>query len=179
MKLPSSSDLAKLPDLFQVRYALYAATKVAHLTALPEAATCLKVVGDYLDGKATKEDCRVAATAAADAAYVAANAAYVAANAAANADAAAAYAADAANVAYVAANAAAYVAANAAAYAAAYVAATAADAAYYATHAATAAAYAAAAYSKKTKLGLVKDLRRYYEELLNFDAISESYLLGT
>ena len=96
MKLPSSSDLAKLPDLFQVRYALYAATKVAHFNTLPEAATCLKVVEAYLDGKASKEDCRVAATAAysdtaayAAAAYAAAYAAYAASDAAYAADAAA------------------------------------------------------------------------------------------
>ena len=104
MKLPSSSDLAKLPDLFQVRYALYAATKVAHFNTLPEAATCLKVVEAYLDGKASKEDCRVAATAAYSDTAAYAAAAY----AAAYADAA-----DAADAAYAAADyAAAYAAAR-------------------------------------------------------------------
>ena len=155
MILPTQQDLAKLPHLFQVRYALYAATKVAHLTTLPEAATCLRVVGDYLDSKASKEDCRVAATAA----Y------------AANAASAASAAADAANAAATAAY---------AAYYDAYAAAAAADAANAAAavHAAAHAA-GAAAHSKQTKATLVADLRRYYEELLNFDAISESYLLGT
>jgi len=156
MTLPTQQELAKLPHLFQVRYALYAATSVANLTTLPEAATCLRVVQDYLDGKASKADCR-AANAAANAAY------------AANAAADAAYAA--------------YYAANAAADAAdaAYAAANAAAAAYYAANAAAAAgAYAAAnaAAGNKAKAALVKDLRRYYEELLNFDSISEAYLLG-
>ena len=137
MILPTQQDLAKLPHHFQVRYALYAATKVAHLTTLPEAATCLKVVGDYLDGKASKEDCRVAATAA--------------------------YSATAATAAY-------------AAYAA-FHAAYAAHAANAAVHATYAAADAAGATRRDTT-ALVADLRRYYEELLNFDAISESYLLG-
>ena len=151
MILPTQQDLAKLPHLFQVRYALYAATKVAHLTTLPEAATCLRVVGDYLDSKASKEDCRVAATAA----Y------------AANAASAASAAADAANAAATAAY---------AAYYDAYAAAAAADAAYYDAYAAAAAADAAGATRRDTT-ALVADLRRYYEELLNFDAISESYLL--
>ena len=143
MTLPTQHDLAKLPHLFQVRYALYAATQVAHLATLPEAATCLRVVEAYLDGKASKEDCRVATRATA---YAAAVAAY----------------ADAATR-----------AAFYAAYAAAY-----ANAVYAAAAAYSANAAADAAYSKKTKLDLVKDLRRHYEELLNFDAISESYLLG-
>ena len=166
MILPTTLDLAKLPHHFQVRYALYAATQVAHLATLPEAATCLRVVEAYLDGKASKEDCRVAATAAysATAAYAAhaAAAAYAAAAGAAHAAAAAAYAA----AAYDAYAAAAY--ADVAAYAAAYVAARVADYAAGATGA-----------TRRDTTALVADLRRYYEELLNFDAISESYLLGT
>ena len=158
MTLPTQQELAKLPHLFQVRYALYAATKVAHLTKVPQAATCLRVVEAYLAGKASKADCRVAGDAAAGAAYYAARAAYAAAGAAYYAAAAGAAAAGAA------AN-----AANA----------TAAANAANATAAADAAANAAyAAAGNKAKAALVKDLRRYYEELLNFDSISEAYLLG-
>ena len=154
MILPTQQELAKLPHLFQVRYALYAATSVSYLTTLPEAATCLKVVGDYLDGKASKEDCKVTATAASYAAAAVAAAAYDAAavasaNAAAHAAGAAAADADAAT--------------RAAFYAA-----------FHAAYAAAVAAFIAA----DAKLDLAKDLRRYYKELLNFDAISESYLLG-
>ena len=168
MTLPTQYELAKLPHLFQVRYALYAATSVSHLATLPEVATCLRVIGDYLDGKATKEDCRVAAYAAYGA-YADAAAAYAYAYAAHAATAAADAAAYAAHAATAAADAAAYAdaAANAAYYTAAY-----ADA--DAVHAAA----NAAAHSKQAKATLVADLRRYYEELLNFDAISEQYLLG-
>ena len=103
---------------FYVSYALdcakYANSKVK---PLPEALKAIEIVELYLLGKATKEECKVAA----DAAYTAYTAVYTV-YTAANADAA-----------YTAAN-----AANAAANAAA-------DAAYYAYTAATAAAAATAA----------------------------------
>jgi len=131
MRLPTTRDLVKLPHLYQVRYALYAATKVAHLTKLPQAATCLRVVEAYLAGKASKEDCRVAANAAAE------NAAYYAAKAAC--------------------------------------AITAEDVIIYADYAAW---FAYFITDSSFKLELIADLRRYYEELLNFDAIADQYLLG-
>ena len=181
MTLPTHEDLAKLPHLFQVRYALYAATSVSHLATLPEVAACRRVVEAYLDGKASKEDCRVAATAAYGAYAAAVAASYTVAVAAAAYDAAAVASANAAaHAAGAAADADADAATRAAYYAAAVAAAYAVAAAAYGATAVTAAdaAVHAAAHSKQAKATLVADLRRYYEELLNFDAISESYLLG-
>ena len=179
MTLPTHEDLAKLPHLFQVRYALYAATSVSHLATLPEVAACRRVVEAYLDGKASKEDCRVAATAAYGAYAAAVAASYTVAVAAAAYDAAAVASANAAaHAAGAAADADADAATRAAYYAAAVAVTAAAHAAVYAAAYAAAAYAADAAHSKQARATLVADLRRYYEELLNFDAISESYLLG-
>jgi len=112
---------------FYIEYALYCAKYAnAKVEPLPEALKAIAIVEAYLLGKATKEDCRVAA--AANAAY-AAHATHAASNAAAYAASAAAHAADAAaNAAYAAAHAA--YAANAAYAAYAAHAAYAANAAY-------------------------------------------------
>ena len=111
MKQIERSDLEKLSHRKQVQFAIFCAKQVIHLVKPEHKKVCETAIHTaelFLEGKATKEDCRNAAANAANAAYAAAAAAYAA----------------AANAAAYAANAAAY-----AAYAAAYAAAAAAHAA--------------------------------------------------
>jgi len=106
-------ELELLPNHKQIRFAIFCANQVIHLVPTKHKEVCKRAINTaelYLKGKASKEECRVAAADAAAnatyaAAYAAADAAY-AANAASAADAAA-YAAAAANAAYYAAYAAA------------------------------------------------------------------------
>ena len=111
-----SKDLEKLPHELQVTFAIFCAKQVIHLVKDEDKKVCVKAIETaeaYLEGKASKEDCKAAANAAANAAAYAAN------HAAANAANAAAYTANYAD--YAAYNTAYNAAANAAhaAYAAA------------------------------------------------------------
>ena len=112
-ELLTRKELSLLPNHKQIRFAIFCANQVIHLVPTKHKEVCLKAINAaelYLEGKASKEECRVAAnTATAYAAYYA--------TAAANA----ANAASAANA-----------AADAVAYAATYAANAAASAAYYA-----------------------------------------------
>jgi hypothetical protein len=107
MKQISKEDLEKLNHNKQILFACFCAEQVMHLVKESDKEVCLraiKVAYLFLEGKATKEDCQVAAsTAYASAAF-----------AAAYASASAAFAAAAAYAAY-AASAAAYAAASASA----------------------------------------------------------------
>jgi hypothetical protein len=106
MKSLIQSDLKKLCHHSQIYFAIFCAEQVFHLVEQKHQPVCRQAIDIaklFIEGKATKEECRAAANAAtADATYAAATAAYAA-------DAAA-------TAAYVAA----YAAANAAAYAATY-----------------------------------------------------------
>ncbi len=66
-KTIQTTDLKKLPQEYQVRFALFCAKQVIHLTENPEAKACIKTIENYLLGKASAKDCRKAA----DAAYAA------------------------------------------------------------------------------------------------------------
>jgi len=99
-KLLTSKELSLLPNHKQIRFAIFCANQVIHLVPTEHKEVCLKAIGCaelYLVGKASKEECRAAASAAddaanvADAADAAANAAYSAAAYTANAAANAAY----------------------------------------------------------------------------------------
>ena len=135
-----------------VRFALFCAEQVKEgWRGVPECVVAVETTERWLEGKATKGECKVTS----DAAY----AAYSAANA----------------------TNAAYAAYNAAYYAAAAAAANAAYAAYaYAASATAYAAYANAAYaaSANGKPHLIEAQWNYYEELLHFDDIAEKLLLG-
>ena len=99
MKQPQTTDLQKLPHNFQVRFALFCAKQVVDLVEPKYKQVCdnaILTVERWLDNKATAEECRAAAHAAAYTAAYAANAAAYAANAAAHAATDAAYAANAA-----------------------------------------------------------------------------------
>jgi len=117
-KLLTRKELSLLPNHKQVRFAIFCANQVIHLVPTEHMEVCLKAINAaelYLEGKASKEECGVAANIAYVAAYYAIYATYYAANAAASAAADAAYTTAAAY--YAAANAAAsaaYYAANAA-----------------------------------------------------------------
>jgi len=139
-----------------VRFAVFCAEQVKDgWKDIPECVVAIETTERWLEGKATKRECKVAS----DAAY----AAYSAANAT-----------NAAYAAYTAAIAAYYAAAANAAYAAyAYAASATAYAAY--ANAAYAAAYAASANGKPH---LIEAQWNYYEELLHFDDIAEKLLLG-
>jgi hypothetical protein len=119
LKSPTQKDLELLPHKFQVDFAIFCARQVEHLwDKYPACVRAIELAELFLEGKATSEECRVAAyatayaAAAADAAYAAAHAAYAAAHAA-YAAAAAAYAAAHAAAAAAAAYAAAYAATHA------------------------------------------------------------------
>jgi hypothetical protein len=97
---PTKQDLEKLPHNKQVLFACFCAERVMYLVREEHKAVCMRAIQAaylFLEGKATKEDCRAAAHAA-HAAY-AASAAYAAYAASAAADAASA---DAAHAAYAA-----------------------------------------------------------------------------
>jgi hypothetical protein len=111
MKTPTQQDLEKLCHHSQIYFAIFCTEQVFHLVKPQNQPVCRQAIDIaklFLEGKATKEECRAAANAAyADATYAAvAAAAYYAAAYAATAaadavtaayaaDAAAAYAADA------------------------------------------------------------------------------------
>jgi hypothetical protein len=81
------------PHRVRVKWALRCVKDVMHLAShIPEVATCIETIEKWLDGKASDEEVKRAADAAAYAAYAAAYAAY-----------AATYAGDAAYAAYAAA----------------------------------------------------------------------------
>ena len=63
-------DIDKLSHKDKVRFALFCAKQVIHLTKAKEVHLCIEVVESWLVGKATKKECRDAAYAA-DAAYCA------------------------------------------------------------------------------------------------------------
>jgi len=157
-------ELSLLPNHKQIRFAIFCANQVIHLVPTEHMEVCLKAINAaelYLEGKASKEECGVAANTTYTAAYAAA------ANAAANA-------ASAANAAYAAST-----AANAASAAnAAYAAST---AAYAASTAAANAANAAAAYaaSPKEKQNIIEAQYHLYDQLLNEDRIFEEIVLNS
>jgi len=160
MKQIEREDLELLPNHKQIRFAIFCANQVIHLVPTEHMEVCLKAIGCaelYLEGKASKEECWVAANAAYAAAANAANAAYYAANAAANAANAANAAADAADAAY---------AADAAAYAA-----DAANAAYAAAY------YAVYANPSKERQAVIEAQYHLYDQLLNEDRIFEEIVL--
>jgi hypothetical protein len=104
LKSPTQKDLELLPHKFQVDFAIFCARQVEHLwDKYPACVRAIELAELFLEGKATSEECGVAANAAA---YAAAAAAAYAANAAAAAAYAAthaAYAAYATHAAYAAA----------------------------------------------------------------------------
>ena len=163
----TSKELKLLSHNFQVRFALFCAYQVEDKWInTPEAVEATRITELWLDGKASNEECKVTAKAAAHAA----NAAYAATYAAANAAYAAAYAANAAANAVYATN-----AANAV-YAAAS-ATNAANAVYAAAYAASNAAYAAA-YAVKDRSRIIKDQWDYYNRLLSFHEEFERVVLN-
>jgi len=149
-ELLTRRELELLPNHKQIRLAIFCANQVIHLVEERHMEVCLKAINAaelYLEGKASKEECGVAANtayaAAADHASSAANAAANAAYAAA-AYADAAYAAAATNAAYAAANATA-------------------NAAYTASH--------------KDKQNIIEAQWDLYDQLLNEDRIFEEIVL--
>ena len=157
IKKVSKEELELLSHKDCVRFALFCAEQVKDgWKDISKCFVAIETAERWLEGKASAEECRVAAYAAHDAAYSAANAT------------------NAAYAAYTAAIAAYYAAAANAAYAAyAYAASATAYAAY--ANAAYAAAYAASANGKPH---LIEAQWNYYEELLHFDDIAEKLLLG-
>jgi len=123
--------LYQLPHRAQVQFALFCANQIKHLIRDKKSLEALKITKSFLDEKATKEECRLATSAASAAAY--------------DASAASAAAYDAS-------------AAYAAAYAAASAAASAASAAAYDASAASAAAYDASAELKQEQLFFLREL---------------------
>ena len=165
MKLVRKKELLLLSQQDCVRFAIFCAEQVKEdWENIPECVNAINIVERWLEGKATEDECKVAAHAAyaARATYAAvhaANAAYAAANAA--------YAASAA------ADAAAYVASHAAyAYAASSAYAAYAAYAYYAADAAS------TAYAADGNPHFINAQWNYYNELLHFDDIAEKLLLG-
>jgi len=158
IKKVSKEELELLSHKDCVRFALFCAEQVKDgWKDISECVSAIETAERWLEGKASAEECRVAAYAAHDAAYAAADAAYY--------------------TAYYA---------TYAAYYAAYYAANATNANYatnaaHATYAAHTAAYAtsdAADYAAHGKPHLIDAQRNYYEELLYFDDIAEKLLLG-
>jgi len=151
----TKEQLSLLPNHKQIRFAIFCANQVIHLVPTEHKEVALKAIGYaelYLEGKASKEECWVAANAAYAAAAYVASATYYAANAAASAAADAAYTT-----------------------AAAYYAANAASAAYYAATAnAAAATYTA---SPKDKQNIIEAQWDLYDQLLNEDRIFEEIVL--
>jgi hypothetical protein len=103
MKSPTKSDLKKLCHHSQIYFAIFCAEQVFHLVKQEHQPVCrhaIDIAKLFIEGRATKEECRAAAYAAYAAADAAANAAcaagYAAYVAAANVAANAAYAATAA-----------------------------------------------------------------------------------
>jgi hypothetical protein len=178
----NTTNMEMLSHCNQVAFALFCAKQVLHLVK-PEhkevVDRCIATVELWFEGKATKEDCMGAASAARAAAYSAnaasyaiADAAHDAAYAAAHAAHAAAHAAYAADAAHAAAHAAyAADAAHAAAHAAyaSRAAASAAYAAYAAAGAVAYAAYAAAYAATSDKETTIKAQWNFYDELLKLD----------
>jgi hypothetical protein len=154
MKSPTKSDLEKLCHHSQIYFAIFCAEQVFYLVKLKHQPVCryaIDIAKLFIEGKATKEECKAAAASATASA--------------------AAYAATAAYAAYAAADAAA-AAANATAYAAYVAAYAAANAAYAAT------AAAAAAAALKDKQAIIAAQWVYYNELLAFETIVEDVLLA-
>ena len=162
MKLVRKKELLLLSQQDCVRFAIFCAEQVKEdWENIPECVNAINIVERWLEGKATEDECKVAAHAAYAAADAAADA--YAADAAANAAYAASAAADAA--AYVASHAAyAYAASSAYAAYAAY--------AYYAADAAS------TAYAADGNPHFINAQWNYYNELLHFDDIAEKLLLG-
>ena len=87
MEQLTDSDLEKLSHNFQVRFALFCAKQVIHLVNFKDKAVCENAIlttEKWLEGKATAEECRIAASAATSATW-AADATDAAADAAADA----------------------------------------------------------------------------------------------
>ena len=157
MKLVRKKELLLLSQQDCVRFAIFCAEQVKEdWENIPECVNAINIVERWLEGKATEDECKVAAHAAyAYAASAAANAAYAAANAAYAAAASSANAASSAYSAY------AYAASSAiAAYA------------YYAADAAS------TAYAADGNPHFINAQWNYYNELLHFDDIAEKALLG-
>jgi hypothetical protein len=77
MKSPTKSDLQKLCHFSQIYFAIFCAEQVFHIIKQEHQPTCRQAIDIaklFIEGKATKEECKVAA----DAAYATANAAYAA-----------------------------------------------------------------------------------------------------
>ena len=172
MDLLAKFNLEKLSHSKQIMFAIFCAEQVFHLVKQEHREVCKKALNSsksFLEGKVTKEECRVAAAAVntAIATYTTNTiVTYAAAHAATYATTFAAYAAaNTANAAHAAAYAAAY-AANAVGYAAA-------DAAV--ADAATFVAYAAAANTDRQKT--IREQWVLYEQLLNGDIIFEEAVL--
>jgi hypothetical protein len=145
------SDLQKLCHHSQIYFAVFCAEQVFHLVkqeCQPACRHAIDIAKLFIEGKATKEECKTAANAAADTAYVATAAYATATYAAAYAAVDAAYAAAAANA-----------------------------AAAYATYAAATYAAAAAA-ATEDKQAIIAAQWVYYNELLAFETIVEDVLLA-
>jgi len=156
MKLVRKKELLLLSQQDCVRFAIFCAEQVKEdWENIPECVNAINIVERWLEGKATEDECKVAA-----------HAAYAAADAAADAYAASA----AANAAY-AASAAADAAASYSAYA--YAASSA-----YAAYAYYAADAASTAYAADGNPHFINAQWNYYNELLHFDDIAEKALLG-
>jgi len=156
MKLVRKKELLLLSQQDCVRFAIFCAEQVKEdWENIPECVNAINIVERWLEGKATEDECKVAA-----------HAAYAAADAAADAYAASA----AANAAY-AASAAADAAASYSAYA--YAASSA-----YAAYAYYAADAASTAYAADGNPHFINAQWNYYNELLHFDDIAEKLLLG-
>jgi len=157
MKLVRKKELLLLSQQDCVRFAIFCAEQVKEdWENIPECVNAINIVERWLEGKATEDECKVAA-----------HAAYAAADAAADAYAASA----AANAAY---------AASAAADAAAIAAYSASHATYatYAAYAYYAADAASTAYAADGNPHFINAQWNYYNELLHFDDIAEKALLG-
>ena len=179
MKIVTQKMLQKLNHKDQVRFALHCADQVKDKWKdIPEAVTAVAVTELWLEGKATSEECKLAA-----------NAGYAAANAAGYAGSAAGYAGSAASDAGYAGGDAVYAgryvwsaavygceAANAAGAAGA-VGGDAGSAGDDAGYAACDAGYAGSAAGYAGSAAARKEQHRYYLELLNYDQIVEDILI--
>jgi len=103
LKLVSEEELLLLPQQDCVRFALFCAEQVRDSwKGIPECVSAIETAERWLEGKASVEECKVAAYAAYDAAYYAAYAAYAAVHAARAVARATRAAVHAANAAYAA-----------------------------------------------------------------------------
>ena len=60
METITTSELEKLSHRDQVRFALFCANQVIHLTDIKEGKVAIEVTERWLEGKATKEECKTA-----------------------------------------------------------------------------------------------------------------------